>query len=285
MGFFTSLCLGIAISISSSSWFIVWVGLEINLLSFIPIISSYTNQYSTEVALKYFLIQALRSSCVLLGVLLLCYSHSSSELVITAALIIKIGGAPFHFWFIEVIKQLGWLQIIVLNTFQKVSPMILVSYTMYSHTTYKVIAYSSLNHIGWILQGLTISVYLWSVYFIIYSSLLSSVCLAFHFFGLKHLKQLTDKARKNFFANIIIAFPLISLAGLPPFSGFIIKLVVLAQLINRGQVLLTIILLLSSLFRLFFYFRVLLGSIILSSHKLGPSAISKGLFRFDKSPC
>lgn len=108
------------------------------------------------------------------------------------------------------------------------------------------------------------------------------MCLAFHFFGLKHLKQLTDKARKNFFANIIIAFPLISLAGLPPFSGFIIKLVVLAQLINRGQVLLTIILLLSSLFRLFFYFRVLLGSIILSSHKLGPSAISKGLFRFDK---
>ena len=185
--------------------------------------------------------------------------------------------------------------------------MILVSYTMHSHTTYKLIlfsivtsallgglgglnqmhlnkvmAYSSLNHIGWILQGLTISVYLWSVYFIIYSSLLSSVCLAFHFFGLKHLKQLTDKARKNFFANIIIAFPLISLAGLPPFSGFIIKLVVLAQLINRGQVLLTIILLLSSLFRLFFYFRVLLGSIILSSHKLGPSAISKGLFRFDK---
>ena len=214
----------------------------------------------------------------------------------------KIGGAPFHFWFIEVIKRLNWLQIIVLNTLQKIGPIILVSYTLYSRDAArlilfsiissailgglgglnqmhlnKIIAYSSLNHIGWMLQSLTMSLYLWSLYFLIYSSLLSSLCLIFHFFGVKHLKQLSDKTGKNLLTAVVMAFPLLSLAGLPPFSGFMIKLIVLAQLITQAQVVLTAVLLLSSLFSLFFYFRVLLSSVILSSYKSKTSLASHGL--------
>lgn len=290
--FSMSLIFGIIISISSSSWLMVWIGLEINLLSFIPIISSAFNQYRTEITLKYFLIQALRSSCILVGVLLSSYSNTFSSLIIAAALIIKIGGAPFHFWFIDVIKQLNWLQIIILNTFQKISPIILISYLMHQHVRQniiilsiiissllgglgglsqrylnKIIAYSSLNHIGWILQRLSISIYLWFLYFITYCILLSSICLIFHFFKVKHLKQLINKIGNNFIAKIIIAFPLISLAGLPPFSGFIMKIIVIFQLIRQNQIFVTIILISSSLLRLFFYFRIIIRSIIISTEK------------------
>nr|YP_009525778.1 NADH dehydrogenase subunit 2 [Belzebub intermedius]AXS67632.1 NADH dehydrogenase subunit 2 [Belzebub intermedius] len=290
--FFTSLLLGIMISISSSSWLMIWIGLEINLLSFIPIISSPTNQYSTEITLKYFLIQALSSSCILLGVLLLCSSYFPSNLVMTAALIMKMGGAPFHFWFIEVMKQLNWLQIIILNTFQKISPMVLTSYTLYNHLSQKmvltsiilssllgglgglnqthlnkVMAYSSLNHMGWLLQGLSMSLYLWFMYFSVYCVLLSSICLMFHFFTIKHIKQLVNKMADDFFVKTTMAFPLMSLAGLPPFSGFMMKMIIILQLMAQSQIFLTLILILSSLFSLFFYFRILLSSVIISSKK------------------
>jgi NADH-ubiquinone oxidoreductase chain 2 len=45
------------------------LGLEINLLSFIPLISNINNQFATEAALKYFLTQALASAILLFGVI------------------------------------------------------------------------------------------------------------------------------------------------------------------------------------------------------------------------
>jgi NADH-ubiquinone oxidoreductase chain 2 len=44
--------------------------LEINLMSFIPLISSQENIYTTEASLKYFLVQALASSSLLFLVLI-----------------------------------------------------------------------------------------------------------------------------------------------------------------------------------------------------------------------
>ena len=57
--------LGMFITISSNSWLRAWIGLEFNLLSFIPIISNNKNILTLEASLKYFLIQALVSSTLL----------------------------------------------------------------------------------------------------------------------------------------------------------------------------------------------------------------------------
>ena len=290
--FFFSLISGIFVSISSSSWLIIWIGLEINLLSFIPLISSTSNQFSSEIRLKYFLIQALRSSCILVGLISSSYLPQSSNLIITLALIMKIGGAPFHFWFIEIIRQLNWLQIVILNTLQKVAPLILISYVIQDRlrlititvTTFlsaflggvggfnqralnKIIAYSSLRHIAWILQRTLISLYLWLLYFTVYCLLLSSICFTFHVLKIKNIGQITIKAAERLIIKLIIAFPLISLAGLPPFSGFITKMMVISQLMDTRQVFMTIILISSSLLSLFFYFRIFLNSLVLSSSK------------------
>jgi NADH-ubiquinone oxidoreductase chain 2 len=61
---------GILISISANSWLGAWIGLEINLISFIPLISSQENIFTTEASLKYFIIQALASSTLLFLVLI-----------------------------------------------------------------------------------------------------------------------------------------------------------------------------------------------------------------------
>ena len=51
----TTLVGGILVSVSSNSWLGAWIGLEINLISFIPLISSVKNMYNTEASLKYFI--------------------------------------------------------------------------------------------------------------------------------------------------------------------------------------------------------------------------------------
>ena len=266
--------------------------MEINLLSFIPIISSTSNQYRSETTLKYFLVQALSSSSLILGLLCVTYHNYVSTVIITIALLIKIGAAPFHFWFIEVMTHMTWTQIIILNTLQKISPIILISYTMFDYISQnlitlsvilcsllggfggfnqrvlvKIIAYSSLGHIGWIIQGITISTYLWFLYFSIYCLLLTAICLMFNFFKIKHLRQITNKIKEYMLLKVVIAFSLISLAGLPPFSGFMGKIIVIQYMINGNQILLALVLIISSLINLFFYFRIFMSNIILSSNK------------------
>jgi hypothetical protein len=46
------------------------MGLEINLISFIPLISSQENIYTTKASLKYFLVQTLASSSLLFLVII-----------------------------------------------------------------------------------------------------------------------------------------------------------------------------------------------------------------------
>jgi NADH-ubiquinone oxidoreductase chain 2 len=94
---------GILISISANSWLGAWIGLEINLISFIPIISSQENIFTTEASLKYFIIQALASSTLLFLVLMktlvnqgLPISEYVHEYIIITPLLLKIGAAPIH---------------------------------------------------------------------------------------------------------------------------------------------------------------------------------------------
>ena len=173
-----SLTLGIFIAISSNSWFTSWLGLELNLLSFIPIITSRFNSYSSEAALKYFLVQALGSTIILVSSTAIRVLKNP-RILILIALLLKIGAAPLHFWFPPIIQGVTWTQCIILITLQKIAPLILISYTLTSSISYfiiqissilsafvgaigglnqtflrKILAYSSINHISWILAAL-----------------------------------------------------------------------------------------------------------------------------------
>ncbi|CAH1384876.1 unnamed protein product [Tenebrio molitor] len=91
------------------------MGLEINLLSVIPIFSEKKNVFSTEASIKYFITQAIASLILLISVIILLLTNefinplinSTLILILNSALIIKLGAAPFHFWFPEVIEGLN----------------------------------------------------------------------------------------------------------------------------------------------------------------------------------
>lgn len=67
------------------------------------------------------------------------------------------------------------------------------------------------------------------------------------------------------YLSLIIAVSVLSLGGLPPFTGFLGKLVAVQQLVATPERFLLIPLLASAYLTLFFYARILLTSLILSS--------------------
>nr|YP_009002524.1 NADH dehydrogenase subunit 2 [Cherax robustus]CDL72601.1 NADH dehydrogenase subunit 2 [Cherax robustus] len=286
--FTLTLILGTFLSISSSSWFTAWIGLELNLMSFIPLISSKKNQLPTEASLKYFLIQALGSAIIILSSTLTLLHPKLALLMISLALLLKLGAAPFHSWFPQVMEGLNWAQAIILMTIQKLAPMFLISYLstgLFTPTSIflaatscavvgalgginqtslrKILSYSSINHMSWMLIAMLINETSWMIYFFLYALITTSVALYFlslqsYFFT--HLMNTNTTS----LSKIISILSLYSLGGMPPFSGFIPKWIIIQEMITASFFFSLLILLLSSLVTLYFYIRLTLASISIS---------------------
>nr|UOU84915.1 NADH dehydrogenase subunit 2 [Microchrysa flavicornis] len=280
--FLTTLMSGTLISISSSSWLSAWMGLEINLLSFIPLMSNNKNSMTTETALKYFLTQAIASSIFLVAVILSMlkisfYPSLNYNTLIIIALLIKSGTAPFHFWFPSVMDGLSWFNSIILMTWQKIAPMILISYIyMFNFMIYfiiasaiigaigglnqtsirKLMAFSSINHIGWMIAAMSESNKLWLVYFLFYTFLSTTVILVFNYYKIFHLNQVYSLFNSSSIMKFSLFVNLLSMGGLPPFLGFFPKWIVIQQLTMTNQLTLMFILILTSLITLYFYIRL-----------------------------
>nr|AHA85003.1 NADH dehydrogenase subunit 2 [Lunella aff. cinerea STW-2013] len=133
---------GSVLSLSSLHWIGIWVGLEVNLMGFIPILVYRGITQETESGMKYFIIQALGSGMIMLGSLM-CFNisfswelTSLSESVFSMVpllfgLMLKLGSFPFHFWLPSVMAGISWLGCMVLTTWQKVAPMFLLSSLLY----------------------------------------------------------------------------------------------------------------------------------------------------------
>nr|YP_010515277.1 NADH dehydrogenase subunit 2 [Emerita talpoida]UXL87263.1 NADH dehydrogenase subunit 2 [Emerita talpoida] len=296
--FIITLIMGMAISVTSSSWFTAWIGLELNLLSFIPLIAIGNNQYSSEAALKYFLIQALGSSLIifLTPTLMMTGDHIHSIMVIP--LLLKLGAAPFHFWFPQIMEGLYWPQAIILMTIQKIAPMFLISYIVSSQPSFviiiivsilsvlfgsimglnqtslrKIMAFSSINHMGWMLMTILVSDTLMLLYFCFYTLISSSVVFIFNQQQSYYYNQLMNT---NISSNIKLAMSisLLSLGGLPPFSGFVPKWMVIQELSHMNLLIPLGFMLLATLLTLYFYLRVSVSFLTLSSPKIMSSLVS-----------
>nr|YP_010507344.1 NADH dehydrogenase subunit 2 [Amphionides reynaudii]UXG18823.1 NADH dehydrogenase subunit 2 [Amphionides reynaudii] len=293
--FVCSLLLGTSIAVSSSSWFSAWLGLELNLMSFIPLISSKYNTYSSEAALKYFLIQALGSAIILSSAPSQALLLIKPELMILCALLLKMGAAPVHFWFPPVMQGISWIQCSILMTIQKVAPMLLLSYLTSSmiNITFitassmissligalgglnqtlirKLMAYSSINHMAWMLAAINLNIKIWFNYFLIYSIVSVSVVFVMHNQQLFHLNQTSGLTHKSTLTNLATLMSMLSLGGLPPFLGFLPKMLVVLSMTTSSLIIWLAVLLSSALITLFYYLRLTLNTLALSSPKLKP---------------
>nr|YP_010610478.1 NADH dehydrogenase subunit 2 [Graphium antiphates]WAP90806.1 NADH dehydrogenase subunit 2 [Graphium antiphates] len=287
--FFSSL-----ISISSNSWMGCWIGLEINLLSFIPLISNSKNLLSSEAALKYFLTQSIASINFLFIILMKMILLKNFEMnnfisiMINSSMLMKMGSAPFHFWFPNIIEGLSWFNCFIIMTWQKISPMILMSYYLninflmfimimnvmigaiggFNQTSLrKLMAFSSINNLGWMMIALMISENLWLMYFLFYSFLISIMCFLFNMLNIYFINQLFI-ININLKIKFFFMINFLSLGGLPPFLGFFPKWIIINFLISNNMNLISFIFIMMSLIMLFIYIRIIFSSLIFNFLKM-----------------
>nr|QXT44076.1 NADH dehydrogenase subunit 2 [aff. Alyscotermes/Astratotermes sp. CAM112] len=298
------------VSVSSNSWLGAWMGLEINLMSFIPLMSNVKNMYNTEASLKYFIVQVLASATLLFMVVMKTLmedlfsfeSNSYTPMIICTPLLLKSGAAPLHWWFPGVMEGLSWENCALLMTIQKAAPLMLMSYLIEMNiftmmiimlstivgsigglnqtSMRKILTYSSINHTGWMLIALTASENLWMVYFMIYSTLALTVVSAIKLSGVSFINQTMMTNKETTLMKFMMFTSLLSLGGLPPFLGFLPKWIVIQAMIMNNMAPLAVIVVVTSLITLYYYLKISYSSFMIlntepkwnmKSHKISPS--------------
>nr|QPJ79436.1 NADH dehydrogenase subunit 2 [Gampsocleis gratiosa gratiosa] len=292
--FTSALMLGTIISVTSTSWLGIWMGLEINLLSFIPLMTNTKNIMSTEASLKYFLIQALASAMLLFSIILMftlsnnLYSMETNifQTLICSALLLKMGAAPFHFWFPGTMEGLSWKNCFILMTWQKIAPLMLLAYViemspfismiiiasiligslggLNQSSLRKLMAYSSINHVGWMIAAMIIGENMWELYFLIYTFLSLSIVLVFNIHQIYYINQNFLTMTNDRLTKSCLFLLLLSLGGLPPFMGFFPKWLIIQAMADMNYQFIIIIMVVMTLITLFYYLRLTFMSFLFS---------------------
>nr|QBP33667.1 NADH dehydrogenase subunit 2 [Sarothrura rufa] len=288
--FFTSLILGTTITISSNHWMMIWTGLEINTLAIIPLISKSHHPRATEAAIKYFLVQATASTLILFSSTINAWqtgqwdisqlTHPTASTVLTAAVAMKLGLAPFHFWFPEVLQGSSTVTALLLSTMMKLPPITILLLTSHSLNPTilaimaltstglggwmglnqtqlrKILAFSSISHLGWMAMITIYSPKLTLLTFYLYTLMTTTIFLTINTTKTLNLATMMTSWTKTPTLNAALTLTLLSLAGLPPLTGFAPKWFIIQELTKQEMTLTATILAMLSLLGLFFYLRL-----------------------------
>nr|AHG31214.1 NADH dehydrogenase subunit 2 [Pachycephala caledonica vanikorensis] len=288
--FVTSLLLGTTITISSNHWIMAWTGLEINTLAILPMISKSHHPRAIEAATKYFLVQATASALVLFSSMTNAWytgqwditqlTHPTSCLMLTMAISMKLGLVPFHFWFPEVLQGSPLVTGLLLSTAMKfppitllfmtspsLNPMLLTTMAILSTALggwmglnqtqiRKIMAFSSISHLGWMTIIIVYNPKLTMLNFYLYVLMTTAVFLTFNSMKILNLPTLMTAWTKMPSLSAILLLTLLSLAGLPPLTGFLPKWLIIQELTKQDMASAATIISLLSLLGLFFYLRL-----------------------------
>nr|AAX37210.1 NADH dehydrogenase subunit 2 [Notiochelidon pileata] len=288
--FIPSLLLGTTITITSNHWITAWAGLEINTLSILPLISKSHHPRAIEAATKYFLTQATASALVLFSSMTNAWhtgqwditqmTHPTSCLILTSAIAMKLGMVPFHFWFPEVLQGSPLTTSLLLSTVMKFPPLTLLFMTYHSLNPTlltcmaimstalggwmglnqtqirKILAFSSIAHLGWMTVILPFNPKLTLLNFYLYALITSTIFLTLNTIKVLKLSTLITTWTKAPSLNAMLLLTLLSLAGLPPMTGFLPKWLIIQELTKQNMAPAATMISLLSLLGLFFYLRL-----------------------------
>nr|ADU55320.1 NADH dehydrogenase subunit 2 [Dosidicus gigas] len=301
--FILIMIMGTLFSLSSSHWLTMWMGLEINLMGFLPLMNIKGKTLEAEASMKYFIIQSMSSSILIISSVLMynntlswysMFTDSAFSLMIILSLVLKLGGAPLHFWMPSIAKQMSWSILFMMLTWQKLAPLLMLSLvnsnlmvvmliSMASTIVGSVMAlnqtniqlimtYSSISHLGWMLSMITINSSLTMMYFFNYIMISMPLMNMLSMTLGNHLFMLTQQTKMN---NMIPISLILSLGGLPPLLGFMSKLIILISLIEMKLMMLAMFMFVGTLISLYFYLNMSLMLMIKSYKNLHSNTANK----------
>nr|AKJ78402.1 NADH dehydrogenase subunit 2 [Todiramphus leucopygius]AKJ78491.1 NADH dehydrogenase subunit 2 [Todiramphus leucopygius]AKJ78501.1 NADH dehydrogenase subunit 2 [Todiramphus leucopygius] len=285
-----SLLLGTTTTISSNHWMMAWTGLEINTLAIIPLISKSHHPRAIEAAIKYFLVQAAASAMILFSSTINAWqtgqwditqlTNPTASALLTTAIAMKLGLAPFHFWFPEVLQGSPMTTALLLSTVMKFPPITILLLTSHSLNpnlltlmalmstalggwmglnqtqVRKILAFSSIAHLGWMTIILLYDPKLTLLTFYLYSLMTATVFLTLSTTKSLNLLTMMTSWTKTPPLNAALMLSLLSLAGLPPLTGFMPKWLIIQELTKQEMTPAATMIAMLSLLGLFFYLRL-----------------------------
>nr|ABM17019.1 NADH dehydrogenase subunit 2 [Etheostoma whipplei] len=281
--------LGTTITFASSHWLLAWMGLEMNTLAIIPLMAQHHHPRAVEATTKYFLTQATAAAMLLFASTTNAWltgqwdiqqmTHPLPITLITLALALKIGLAPVHSWLPEVLQGLDLTTGLILSTWQKLAPFalllqiqpanpeILIAFGLASALVggwgglnqtqlRKILAYSSIAHLGWMILVIQFSPSLTLLTLLTYFVMTFSTFLVFKLNKSTSINMLATSWAKAPALTALTPLVLLSLGGLPPLTGFMPKWLILQELTKQDLAPTATLAAMSALLSLYFYLRL-----------------------------
>lgn len=269
---------GLLIAVCSTNWIAIWIGLEINLYAFSPILLYSDSPKRKEALTKYFIIQAVGSALLLVSLFISNIFSSPSSILFLLSLLLKGGLAPIHLWLPGVIATSSWFVCLLLSSTQKIAPLFLIINSTICNTELililgsiiillgglgginqtqlrTIIAYSSVAQIGWITIAAQLNSSITLIILINYITFIIILIILFTIFERSSLNERGLIKIPNTIKYIFMV-SLINIAGVPPFPGFIFKALIISTLISC-YLIPSIFIILASVLSLYFYIKIL----------------------------
>nr|AWN56199.1 NADH dehydrogenase subunit 2 [Dinocampus coccinellae] len=259
---------------SSVSIISMWIIMELNTLIFITfLIMNNMDIYCNM--MKYYIIMVFSSLIFIFVIMLYTLKNNNLFLyLLFMILMVKLGMFPFHYWFIDLMQNLNWISSLILLTWQKLIPLIITFYFdmnflyiiviifsglislvyVFNQMMLKnILAYSSINHMCWMILILMMKNVLWMVYFLIYLILSFTLILIMNKYDLMYIN---DLMKVDFLMKYYYLLVFISLGSIPPMFGFMMKWLSMLNMLKYELYMMNFYLLFYSLMFLYYYMRI-----------------------------
>ena len=233
--------------------------------------------------------------------------------LILFALAFKMSAVPFHFWTPDVYSGAPTVVTAFMATIVKIGAIIgffrLFSVVISFYTTYNIIllvistltivlgniiaatqsntkrmlAYSSIGHAGFIVLGITVlspsTTYVTWYYLLAYT--LSSLAAFWVFYLVSEQAEQEEDisifkglVRRNPILAGTMTIALLSMAGIPPLSGFFAKYFILVNVLASGKTIIAVVAILASLIGVYYYFKIIIAMFSMDAEQTAPVKIS-----------
>jgi NADH-quinone oxidoreductase subunit N len=218
-------------------------------------------------------------------------------LLILFAMAFKMSAVPFHFWapdvytgsptvitaFMATVVKIGaiagFLRLFgIVVTFYKDYNVVLLLIAVLTivvgniiaatqSNVKRLLAYSSIGHAGFMILGIALfgsAIPFVTWYYLLAYSLASIAAFWVLLIVSRHensddIYAFTALAKRNPLLAVTMTIALLSMAGIPPLSGFFAKYFILTNVLLNGQTLIAVIAILASLIGVYYYFKLIIA--------------------------
>uniref|UniRef100_A0AAU7YTX9 NADH-ubiquinone oxidoreductase chain 2 n=1 Tax=Phraortes similis TaxID=3127883 RepID=A0AAU7YTX9_9NEOP len=287
--FIIIIIISVMLSVSSNSWFTIWMGMEVNMMAFMPIIIEKNNLMSKEASLMYFLVQTMASMLFIMSIIIMKTKTVNMNSLTMMTLMMKSGVSPFHFWMPKMMEGMNWMKCMILMTWQKIIPLMMmssiISMNMISTAAIilsvsigaigglnqtslrKLMAYSSISNNGWMMMAMMMSEMTWLLYFIMYTIMTLIMTLTMNNYKIYHINQLMSM-NETMLKKFIMMSNMLSISGLPPMMGFLPKWTVIQSTMYQNSMMLLITIMIITLITVYYYLRMMFSAMMMVSSEM-----------------